>query len=156
MCRQQAPRPAVSRAVVPTKAKSRNIIETIISQNVRGVKSDNRLEELFASIKRSDIFAACLQETWRCGCEVLENGRYRIIHAGLTPEEQSNRGSQGVAIVLSPRGVESWRAAGSVAHRDLGARVVAVRLLVKDAENREVGLFLISAYAPIGSADNTV
>ena len=156
MCRHQAPRPAVSRAVAHTKAKSTTIIETIISQNVRGLKTDYRLEEVFASINRSDIFAACLQETWRCGCEVLENERYRIVHAGLAPEEQSNRGSQGVAIVLSPRAVESWKAAGSISHNDLGARLVVVRLLVKDAENREVGLFLISAYAPIGSADNNV
>ena len=155
MCRHQAPNTAASRAAVSLKAK-RNTIEAIVSQNVRGLKSDARLEELFASILRHDTFAACLQETWRCGNETLENGSCRLIHAGLDADEQSTRGSQGVAIVLSARGVDSWRAAGSITHQDLGARVVAIRLLVQDIEKRDVGVFLVSAYAPIGVADNNV
>ena len=86
----------------------------------------------------------------------LENGHCCLIHAGLAPEEQSKRGSQGVAIALSPRGVDSWKAAGSVVHNDLGARVLAVRLLVQDMEQRDIGLFLVSAYAPVGVADSNV
>ena len=106
MCCHQAPNTAVSRTAVSIKAK-RNTIESIVSQNVRGLKSDTRLEELFASIVRSDVLAVCLQETWRCGNDMLENGKCRLIHAGLNSDEQSKRGSQGVAIVLSARGVDS-------------------------------------------------
>ena len=138
MCRHQARVTDVSRSSVPLKAK-RNIFESIVSQNVRGIKSDARLEELFASVSRCKTFAACLEETWRCGNETLENGNFRLIHSGLDPEEQSTRGSQGVAIVLSVRAVDSWRAAGSEMHQDLGSRVVAIRLLVRDDSNRDVG-----------------
>ena len=156
MCRQQAPDSAVSRIAVPINKAKRSTIESIVSQNVRGLKSDERLEELFSSIISRNTLAACLQETWRCGTETLENGNCRLIHAGLDPDEQCHRGSQGVAIVLSARGVDSWRAAGSIAHQDLGARVVAARLLVQDVKNRDVGVFLVSAYAPVGVADNGI
>ena len=129
----------MSRTAVPNKAK-RNTIESIVSQNVRGLKSDTRLEELFASIVRSDILAACLQETWRCGNDTLENGNCRLIHAGLDSNEQSKRGSQGVAIVLSACGVDSWKTAGSMVHQDLIiARVIAMRLIVQDMENNNAG-----------------
>ena len=154
MCQHQAPTTAASRAVVAVEARG-NYIESIVSQNVRGLKSDTRLEELFASVGRCKTFAACLQETWQCGNETLENGSYRLIHAGLGANEQSRRGSQGVAIVLSARGVDSWKAAGSITHQDLGARVVATRLLVHDMNKRDVGVFLVSAYAPVGTADNS-
>ena len=60
----------MSRSSVPLKAK-RNIFESIVSQNVRGIKSDARLEELFASVSRCKTFGACLQETWRCGNDTL-------------------------------------------------------------------------------------
>ena len=79
-----------------------------------------------------------------------------MIQAGLQPNEQCRRGSQGVAIALSPRGADSWRAAGSIVHQDFGARIVAARLLLQDIQNRDVGLFLVSAYAPIGVADEDV
>ena len=61
---------------------------------------------------------------------------------------QSRRGSQGVGIGLSPKGVEAWRAGGSEVHTDIGPRVIGLRLLMKDFEERDVGVFLISAYAP--------
>ena len=42
------------------------------------------------------------------------------------------------------------KAAGSESHVDLGARIVALRLLFKDSQH--VGVFWISAYAPVGKA----
>ena len=65
---------------------------------------------------------------------------------------KGNRGSQGVGILLSPDGIAAWNAAGMEIHTDLGARLIAIRLLLKDHQKRDVGVFVISAYAPIGNA----
>ena len=59
---------------------------------------------------------------------------------------------RGVAIALNPDGVTGWKAAEYEKHTDLGARVIAVRLVLKDHERRDIGLFLVSAYAPVGKA----
>ena len=70
-----------------------------MTQNLCGLKSDWRLEELFDSFRRRRLFAACLQETWRCGSEDLVNGDCKLIMTGLSRAEQSRRGSQGVGIL---------------------------------------------------------
>ena len=44
---------------------------TIASQNIRGLKSETRLQEMFSHILRFSILAACFQETWRTGTETL-------------------------------------------------------------------------------------
>ena len=38
-----------------------------VTQNLRGLKTETRLEELFAYVQRSGVFAACVQE----GAELL-------------------------------------------------------------------------------------
>ena len=135
--------------------KRRSVI--ILSQNVRGIKSDDRLEELFMSISKRNCIAMCIQETWRPGKEVLENGQYSLVLSGMEAAQlQGKRGSQGVGIALSPEGVLAWKAAGSEEHTDLGARVMAVRLLLRDSCNKDVGVFIISAYAPVGTEDDDV
>lgn len=124
---------------------------TFLSQNVRGVKTDTRIVELCRVMKRRNAIAACLQETWRKGQEVLEFDQYYLISSGQK-ETTCRRGSQGVAICLSPDGVDAWNAAGLETHSDLGPRVVAIRLLLKDIHKKDVGVFMISAYAPVGNA----
>ena len=74
----------------------------------------------------------------------------------IGPEKQTGRGSQGVAIVLGQEGFESWKAAGFETHNDFGARVIAIRLIVSDCKNNEVGLYLVSTYAPVGNAEDSV
>ena len=136
-------------AVVKRKANKRvNSTVSIVSQNVRGIKSEARLEELFSYILRFGVLAVCLQETWRSSTESLENSNCLLFLAGLDKEQQSRRGSQGVGIALSPKGVEAWRAGGSELYNDHGARVIGVRLLLKDYEGKDIGVFLVSAYAP--------
>jgi len=44
------------------------------------------------------------------------------------------------------------KASGCEIHNNLGPRVIGTRLLMKDNMNNDIGLFLISAYAPIGRA----
>ena len=151
----QALRPVVPRAIVTKniKAKNESFIETVVSQNVRGLKSESRLDELFSIIKARNILAACVQETWRSCFEVIEYDSCRLITVGLDDADQCRRGSQGAGIALSARGVDAWKAEGSVVHKDFGARVIAVRLIMQDSQKRDVGLFLVSAYAPVGTAD---
>ena len=134
------------------KSKSIQNIQ-ILSQNVRGVKTDTRLDELYEMLLDRKAIAMCIQETWRSDKEIIENNKQMIITSGLDKTLLAGkRGSQGVAIVLSEDGVIAWKAAGCEIHTDLGARVMALRLLVKDYQNRDVGLFLVSAYAPVGNA----
>ena len=143
--------------MVSAKANKGNSSVKLVSQNVRGLKSDMRLEELFAYIIRMGIIATCIQETWRSGTEVLENGDSVLLLAGQDAALQTGkRGSQGVGIALNSVGVVAWRAGGCVLHNDLGARVIAIRLLVRDLFNNDVGVFLVSAYAPVSSETDQV
>lgn len=125
---------------------------SIWSQNLHGLKSIGRLEEFFDTFRRRRVFAACVQETWRVGSEDLVNGDCVLLSVGLSETEQSTRGSQGVGVVLSRAGQDAWAKADHEVHRDFGARVMAVRLVVHGSDGREFGLFLVSAYAPIGCA----
>ena len=155
--RHNTPGLAASRALrstsVSREKRKRNNTQTIISQNVRGLKSDHRISELCLSMTRRNILAACIQETWRAGNEVLQNGFCRLILSGLDQEQQKGkRGSQGVGIVLSVRGVDAWKAAGSEVY-NYGAHVIATRLMMRDNRGKQICIFLVSAYAPVGTAD---
>jgi len=55
--------------------------------------------------------------------------------------------------VLSSKGVEAWRAAGCEL-RGEGVQVIAVRLLLQDCRNKDIGVFLVSAFAPVGVAED--
>ena len=54
-----------------------------VTQNLRGLKTETRLEELFAYVQRSGVFAACVQETWRPDSEQLQNGPCLLLCTGL-------------------------------------------------------------------------
>ena len=57
---------------------------SFISKDVRGIKSVNRLEELFSVLSQwKNFVGVCLQETWRFDKEILECESYRVITAGL-------------------------------------------------------------------------
>ena len=151
------PFPPVSRTGRMTnRAKKKCRTETIVSQNIRGIKSCERIEELCASFNQQRLFAACVQETWRSGIEFLQHENICIIGAGLKQEENCKRGSQGVGIVLSMAANDAWRAAGSEIHNTYGARIIAIKLLVRDTQGRDLYLFLLSAYAPVGNADQSI
>ena len=120
------------------------------TQNLHGCKSDSRLAELFDTFRRRRVYAACVQETWRNEKEDLVDGGSLLLSVGLPSAQQSRRGSQGVGIVLSSAAQSAWRKANNEEHRDLGARGMAVRLLVRAPDGTKQGMFIISAYAPIG------
>ena len=46
--------------------------------------------------------------------------------------------------------------ASSELHNDFGACIIAIRLLLKDIHNKDVSVFLVSAYAPVGNAPDDV
>jgi len=84
----------------PNKAKR---LVRFITQNVRGLKNNIKIHELISSLKERNVFAGCIQETWRTGTSNLELDGYHLLTSEL-PENcaKSRRGEQGVAIILSP------------------------------------------------------
>ena len=98
MCKETPPA-SVSRAAGLTNNVAKNrkaIYETIISQNLLGLKSESRLEELFFCLRKRKLLAVCVQETWRPGSETLKNGNCLIFLVGLKEEQMmSNSGEQG-------------------------------------------------------------
>ena len=129
---------------------------TFRSQNLRGLKSDAKLEELFHSMLVINVYAVCIQEHWRNGHQLLDNRGITVIGAGLTACQQTRRGSQGVGINPSVTATKAWKACGSLEYTNHGARVCAVRFNVKDLTSREeFWFFLVSAYSPIGCAPQT-
>ena len=81
-----------------------------------------------------DIFATCVQETWRTGIEVLDINSHKLILSGL-PRQTSARGSEGVGIILSRRAIDAWKAAGCEVFNH-NARVIAIRLLLHDIRGK--------------------
>ena len=59
-------------------------------------------------------------------------------------------------LLYFPEATTAWKAAGSELHNDFGARMIAIRLLVKDNMDNDVFVFLVSAYAPISTAPDAV
>ena len=89
----------------------------------------------------------------RPGERMLESLRNEVFGTLVwgSPDAQKGRGSAGVAIALSPVAVNAWESGGCKVFQAGNGRVVGVRLLMKDGVDREVPLFLISAYAPVGT-----
>ena len=73
--------PFLSMATVGRARRARGLV--IRSHNLRGLKSEAKLEELFHSMRTGKVFSASVQETWRSGAEELENSGLCAIFAGL-------------------------------------------------------------------------
>ena len=134
-------------------ARAINRTLTFTTQNTRSLKQNDKIYELITTMKERNVFATCLQETWRTGFTKLELEGFHLLASGLdTNVEHSRRGEQGVGIMLSPSAFNAWKAANYEICKDLGARVMAIRLLLKDSAKNDVGVYLISAYAPVGNS----
>eukprot|EP00111_Clytia_hemisphaerica_P012731 TCONS_00037465-protein len=126
----------------------------IITQNVRGLKSAERIYELSTQIKRQNTFALCVQESWRSGKSIeLVNDCTFLLHGLNESDNKSKRGQGGVGIVLSKTATQAWKEAGSSVYTDFGKRIIATRLSLKDNRNKNIDIFLVSAYAPVRAAD---
>jgi hypothetical protein len=132
--------------------KLRDTFVRVATQNMRGLHRDEHVEEFMLWFKKLGLWAACLQETWRLGNTLEQHNDVVIIKTCAGPEHKlCRRGSLGVAVVLSKNAQKAWEDAGSQVLR-YGLRVVAVRLTTQDTRGRPIHIFLVSAYAPVGSA----
>ena len=96
---------------------------SILTQNLRGSNSAKEAE-LILRFREGRIWAACFQETWEHGDDVYENEGITFLKHGLAVKE-CHRGSQGVAIALSPAARKAWEPGGAgsgVAPRELPGR----------------------------------
>uniref|UniRef100_A0A7S2BAE4 Endonuclease/exonuclease/phosphatase domain-containing protein n=1 Tax=Octactis speculum TaxID=3111310 RepID=A0A7S2BAE4_9STRA len=95
--------------------------------------------------------ATLLHASWgRVGDEQTELHGYAILQHGL-PTKTCNRGSQGVAIMLSPEGRKAWEAAGSEI-KHYGTHAMAIRLKFMDDRGESTQVVLGCGYAPVGAA----
>ena len=117
-------------------------LRTLVLFHKMYVESNRHLEELFNSLSlQQDVMGMCLQETWRFGHETLDFKNLKLITNGLEKTDDTcNRGSQGVAIVLNQEGISAWKATGYEKHIGYGARIIAIRLCVKDKHKQNVGI----------------
>ena len=129
----------------------------IVTQNARGLKSDQRINEVSTQIIKQGLFAVCLQETWKHGTDnFIDNNCLFILHGYTPTEDTSRRGKGGVGIALSQLAIQSWKDAGSDVYTNFGKRIVAIRLCLKDRNDKNIFIYLVSAYAPVGVADDNV
>ena len=120
---------------------------TVLSQNMRGLKTAESITELIDVLEQRRAFACCGQETWRQGFERFEQQGWRFL--GIGPEQQHGRGTKGVCILLSKAGARAHDAAGGEFWPE-GLRVAATRLLASVGGYRAPprGVFLLNSYAP--------
>ena len=78
-----------------SKAMKRTL--TFASQNARGLKQNDKINELITSMRDRNVFASCIQETWRTGFTKLELEGYYFLAIGLDTK-RSRRGEQGVGL----------------------------------------------------------
>ena len=121
------------------------------SQNCLGLKTDSQRQQLVASLKQRRAYAASLQETWHDGSGIFQVNEFQLVLAG--PDHQVGRGTKGIGIALSPEATKDWESAGSQQFVSSDLRSLGVRLASKDTRGRDVCVFFIAAYAPIGAAD---
>ena len=83
---QQARVPAVSQTEgtsTLTRRPNRRHYLNIVTQNLRGLKTEECVAEMCHAMGSRNIFAACVQETWRTGREQLEHCQATLLLSGL-------------------------------------------------------------------------
>ena len=126
----------------------------ILSQNTRGF-NDEKDKMVLAVMKQTNVFAYAIQETWKLGDGLYEKYGFLVMQHGSDIKPSRGHISGGVAIILSPDAGKAWVAAGSCV-RYFGDRILAVNLLLMDANEKPVPVVLVSAYAPIGAAKEAI
>ena len=153
MCAVEQPAQA-SRAAAGTTRGRRSAVKdtvTIYSQNSRGLRTD-KLEEVLATMKEKNIFAWCVQESWRIKMEQLDHHDTGCLSINHGPDEKlCRRGSLGVMIILSPLAKAAYER-GGCKKKVYGLRIVSVLLVMEDEKGKMIKLRLVSAYAPTSSA----
>ena len=142
-------RPPSKSAVLRKRLRIHQIL--LRSQNCLGLKTDAQLRELAFSFKVAGAFACALQETWREGTEApFDTDGVSFILSG--PKVQKGRGTKGIGFALSNEAFKVWEMSGSVMVLSEDDRTMGIRFVMKDSDGKDVGLFLVCCYAPIGVA----
>jgi hypothetical protein len=121
------------------------------SQNCLGLKTDAKRQQLVTTLKQRNSYAAALQETWHPGSGIFQINDFQLIMVG--PESQAGRGTKGIGIALSPDAIKDWESAGSQQFVSVDLRSLGIRLASKDTRGRDAYVFFVTAYAPVGVAD---
>lgn len=126
----------------------------ILSQNVRGSISPDKIEEAINLMENNNIDVYLLQETCTTGpCSTTEELRIHnhiIFLHGSQPDTTPTRG--GVGIILGPRAIKSWKKAGALPPQ-LGettaksTRFMSIEIQIKH-NNTDKRITLVSAYHP--------
>ena len=132
---QAQPQATDSFATTPTDIK-------IVSQNVQGLKNEEKLEYLARIISKHHIKAYLIQETHLAGNFTMQiSGGHTIIHHG--PDSQPTSVAKGgVAIILCPEWYHYWQKSGSIQKRIPAAdtaRLLAIELKIptQNCKNKE-------------------
>ena len=115
-------------------------LRTLVLFHKMYVESNRHLEELFNSLSlQQDVMGMCLQETWRFGHEILDFKNLKLIQTDSKKLTIHVTEDHKVLQLFWTRKV-SLRAAGYEKHIGYGARIIAIRLCVKDKHKQNVGI----------------
>ncbi len=90
----------------------------MFSQNARGLRKEDKLEELRGGAKQRNAFAVAIQESWRVGKDTIESDGWSFV-THRKKEETCARGYGGVALLLSPKAKKAWDAAENKVWKEL-------------------------------------
>ena len=111
------------------------------TQNVRGLTSSVKFESLIDRMIQLNMHACCVQETWLIGNWTRKIQDFYVFHHNYDEKKKKGRVTGGVAIILSPRGVEAWKDAGSlppihVESEDFCGRFIGLTIKIKNRDSR--------------------
>eukprot|EP00978_Attheya_sp_CCMP212_P028690 scaffold99797_cov38-Attheya_sp.AAC.1 len=141
------------------KKRSKEATSTIYPQNIQGGKDPLKLEYITAQMKKRGIDIYLLKKTWLCGDYDKDINGYLMFHHGLE-SPTCNRGTGGVAIILSPRAKTAWDNAGNPPPIHGGViatttRIIGLQLDLDTGNNQGINkLFVCSIYCPDSSYDD--
>ena len=108
---------------------------------------DRRVDQVVRELRRYKVDVAALQETKWFGEEVYEVGGCTVLTAGrkVPDDNATKQRGEGVAIVLSGRAADAWKAGGSK-WKAWNSRIITATLPVGDHGIKH--LHVLSCYAP--------
>ena len=114
--------------------------------NARGLRGERKPQELVEYMKKNGVDVCALQETWLEGSMVLTIGRTGHVFVLENLEGCKRRG---VGVVLSRSATDAWDAAGRKKWVSECKRLLAVRLVFVDDQNKRVSMVVMSGYRPL-------
>lgn len=152
------PTPVQRKTARSSKSKelrSRDNYFNIITQNVNGLKNDEKIDGIVNRMENNHIDIYLAQETWLEDegeqLKIIEINQTIIFFHG-NDNITSSRGRGGVAIFLGPRAKKAWQEAGSALpeFKDIPddiPRIIGIKLRIRKAR-KHCNLFVCSAYHP--------